>query len=82
MDAMDKIWENVVTKKFYITGGIGATHSGEAFGPVGCSVFGVLILIADISGVIKGGILARDCPGRDKVAILFWCLFPAIRPEC
>jgi DUF1680 family protein len=33
MDAMDKIWENVVTKKFYITGGIGATHSGEAFGP-------------------------------------------------
>ena len=31
--AIDKIWNNVVNKKLYITGGIGATHSGEAFGP-------------------------------------------------
>jgi DUF1680 family protein len=30
--AIDKIWENVVSKKFYITGGIGALHKGEAFG--------------------------------------------------
>ncbi len=30
--AIDKIWENVVTKKLYITGGIGARHAGEAFG--------------------------------------------------
>jgi hypothetical protein len=29
---LDKIWENVVGKKLYITGGIGATGSGEAFG--------------------------------------------------
>jgi hypothetical protein len=27
-----RIWENVVSKKLYITGGIGATGSGEAFG--------------------------------------------------
>jgi len=30
--AIDRIWENVVGKKLYITGGIGATGSGEAFG--------------------------------------------------
>jgi DUF1680 family protein len=32
IDAIDKIWENMVSKKFYITGGIGARHDGEAFG--------------------------------------------------
>ncbi|MFN8486311.1 MAG: glycoside hydrolase family 127 protein [Caldilineaceae bacterium] len=32
IDAIDRIWENVVAKKFYITGGIGARHEGEAFG--------------------------------------------------
>ena len=31
-NAVDKIWENVVNKKIYITGGIGARHEGEAFG--------------------------------------------------
>jgi hypothetical protein len=30
--AIDAIWENIVSKKLYITGGIGATASGEAFG--------------------------------------------------
>jgi uncharacterized protein len=30
--AIDKIWDNVAGKKLYITGGIGATGSGEAFG--------------------------------------------------
>jgi uncharacterized protein len=30
--AVDAIWNDVVTKKLYITGGIGATGSGEAFG--------------------------------------------------
>ncbi len=30
--AIDKIWDNVAGKKLYITGGIGATSSGEAFG--------------------------------------------------
>jgi hypothetical protein len=30
--AIDTIWENVVGKKIYITGGIGARSSGEAFG--------------------------------------------------
>lgn len=33
LNAIDKIWDNVVYKKLYITGGIGATGSGEAFGP-------------------------------------------------
>ncbi len=32
LHAIDKIWDNVVTKKYYITGGIGATGHGEAFG--------------------------------------------------
>ncbi len=32
VDAIDRIWENIVGKKYYITGGIGATNSGEAFG--------------------------------------------------
>ena len=30
--AIDRIWENIVEKKLYITGGIGATSNGEAFG--------------------------------------------------
>lgn len=30
--AIDTIWDNVVGKKYYITGGIGALHGGEAFG--------------------------------------------------
>ena len=30
--AIDNIWNNIVTKKLYITGGIGATSNGEAFG--------------------------------------------------
>ena len=30
--AIDAIWDNIVTKKLYITGGIGATNNGEAFG--------------------------------------------------
>lgn len=32
IDAIDRIWDNIVSKKFYITGGIGATRHGEAFG--------------------------------------------------
>lgn len=31
-NAIHKLWENVAYKKIYITGGIGARHSGEAFG--------------------------------------------------
>lgn len=33
INAIDAIWDNIVNKKLYITGGIGATASGEAFGP-------------------------------------------------
>ncbi len=32
IDAIDAIWDNIVSKKLYITGGIGATNQGEAFG--------------------------------------------------
>ena len=32
INAIDAIWDNIVTKKLYITGGIGATSNGEAFG--------------------------------------------------
>ena len=32
IEAIDRIWENIVSKKMYITGGIGSTASGEAFG--------------------------------------------------
>ncbi|MCK4663572.1 MAG: glycoside hydrolase family 127 protein [Bacteroidales bacterium] len=31
-NAINKLWQNVVTKKIYITGGIGAKQAGEAFG--------------------------------------------------
>ncbi len=31
-EAIDKLWNNVISKKLYITGGIGSKHSGEAFG--------------------------------------------------
>lgn len=30
--AIDRIWQNIVDCKLYITGGIGATNNGEAFG--------------------------------------------------
>lgn len=30
--AIDEIWENIVSKKYYLTGGVGARHDGEAFG--------------------------------------------------
>jgi len=30
--AVDKIWENVISRKLYITGGIGARHQSESFG--------------------------------------------------
>jgi len=32
LDAIEAIWEDVAQKKLYITGGIGARRSGEAFG--------------------------------------------------
>jgi DUF1680 family protein len=32
LHAIDKIWENVAGKKLYVTGGVGATGSGEAYG--------------------------------------------------
>jgi DUF1680 family protein len=32
VNAIDHIWENIVNKKLYITGGIGAKAHGEAFG--------------------------------------------------
>lgn len=32
LNAIDRIWEDVVYRKLYITGGIGATGNGEAFG--------------------------------------------------
>lgn len=32
IDAIDKIWTNMVTRKLYLTGGIGAAHDGERFG--------------------------------------------------
>ena len=32
VDAIDRIWDNVVSKKLYITGGVGASGHGEAYG--------------------------------------------------
>jgi DUF1680 family protein len=32
VNAIDRLWDNVVDKKLYVTGGIGARASGEAFG--------------------------------------------------
>lgn len=32
LKAVHAIWDNMVTKKMYLTGGIGALHNGEAFG--------------------------------------------------
>ena len=30
--AIDAIWNNIVSKKYYLTGGVGSRHDGEAFG--------------------------------------------------
>jgi len=32
IDAIGRLWENVVSKKLHLSGGIGARHAGEAFG--------------------------------------------------
>ncbi|MBO0321818.1 glycoside hydrolase family 127 protein [Muricauda sp. CAU 1633] len=32
LKAVNALWDNMVTKKMYVTGGIGAKHEGEAFG--------------------------------------------------
>ena len=32
INAIDRIWDNIVNKKLYVTGGIGARHAGESFG--------------------------------------------------
>ena len=32
LKAIDQIWNDVVTRRIYVTGGIGALHEGEAFG--------------------------------------------------
>lgn len=32
LKAIDLIWQNIVGRKYYITGGVGARHAGEAFG--------------------------------------------------
>ncbi|MBE6253644.1 MAG: glycoside hydrolase family 127 protein [Bacteroidales bacterium] len=32
VEAIDRIWDNITSRKLYITGGIGATSAGEAFG--------------------------------------------------
>ena len=32
VNAIDSIWKNIVTRKYYITGGVGSRHNGEAFG--------------------------------------------------
>ncbi len=32
LNSLENIWENVVSKKIYLTGGIGARHQGESFG--------------------------------------------------
>ncbi len=32
LDAIDRIWDNVVGRKLYLTGGIGARHDQESFG--------------------------------------------------
>ncbi|MDH7603850.1 MAG: glycoside hydrolase family 127 protein [Melioribacter sp.] len=32
LNAVKKIWENIINKKMYITGGLGSRHEGESFG--------------------------------------------------
>ena len=32
IETIDRIWENIVSKKLYITGGVGSRYDGEAFG--------------------------------------------------
>lgn len=32
INAIDRIWHNIVSRKYYLTGGVGARHWGEAFG--------------------------------------------------
>ncbi len=32
IEAIDRIWDNIVSKKLYITGGVGSRYGGEAFG--------------------------------------------------
>lgn len=33
MHALNSVWDDVVERKMYVTGGVGSMHDGEAFGP-------------------------------------------------
>jgi len=32
VDAIHRIWDNIISHKYYLTGGVGARHAGESFG--------------------------------------------------
>ena len=32
INTIDRLWNNIVSRKYYLTGGVGARHAGEAFG--------------------------------------------------
>lgn len=50
--AIDKIWENIVSKKYYITGGIGATSAGEAFGKTtNCLICQLIVRLVRLSAM-------------------------------
>ena len=64
--AIDKIWDNIVSKKIYITGGIGAHHAGEAFGDVASNLKNEAIDQVNGRGsVFRGGsvVSSVECGG-------------------
>lgn len=65
--AIDKIWENIVSKKYYITGGIGATSAGEAFGKnYDCLICQLIVRLVRLSASVPE-LPSISCAWRSKI---------------
>ena len=70
LDAVKKIWNNMVNKKIYITGGIGAKHEGESLGKdyelPNLSAYAKHVLLSEM----YSGMSVYLCLGRLNILIL------------
>lgn len=70
--AIDRIWDNIVGKKYYITGGIGATSNGEAFGKtMSCPICRLIARLARLSAMCMS-IIVFSCFTASPNIMMCW----------
>lgn len=70
--AIDRIWDNIVGKKYYITGGIGATSNGEAFGKtMNCPICRLIARLARLSAMCMS-IIVFSCFTASPNIMMCW----------